>query len=293
MEARLGSLLQAVAHDAVQRLGNAAVGLGEVGRIPVQDRADRVGGGVGLEGPTPGQHLVQDRPEGKDVGARVGTLAADLLGGHVTERAQHDAGLGGRGQIRLARTDTLRLRQLREAEVQDLHPPVRCHEDVFGLQVPVRDPLLVRGGEPVGDLQRVPNCAPGGERAAGELRAQRFSLEQFRDDVRRAVLGSNVEDRQDVGMVERARGLRLRFEASQTLRVRGHRRGQHLDGHVALEPRVPRPVDLPHPSRAQRREDLVGAEPSSRRESQREKPTTGCDTLRPPHPPSGCGRRNR
>ena len=35
---------------------------------------------------------------------------------------------------------------------------------------------------------------------------------------------------------------------------------QHLDRDFAPQPRVPRPVDLPHPARAQRRDDLVGPE---------------------------------
>ena len=46
----------------------------------------------------------------------------------------------------------------------------------------------------------------------------------------------------------------------QPLRIRGQRLRQDLDRHLAREPRVPRPVDLPHPARAERRDDLVGTE---------------------------------
>ena len=35
---------------------------------------------------------------------------------------------------------------------------------------------------------------------------------------------------------------------------------QNLDGDRSLQPRVTRPVDLAHPARAERREDLVGTE---------------------------------
>ena len=60
--------------------------------------------------------------------------------------------------------------------------------------------------------------------------------------------------------------LRLALEALARPRATPTRRvGQHLDRHVALEPRVPRPVDLAHPARAERRDDLVGTEASSRR----------------------------
>ena len=57
--------------------------------------------------------------------------------------------------------------------------------------------------------------------------------------------------------------LRLALEALAELRVDGEMRRQHLDRDRALEPRVARPVDLAHPARADRRDDLVGAEPSA------------------------------
>ena len=47
---------------------------------------------------------------------------------------------------------------------------------------------------------------------------------------------------------------------AQAIGVLRERRRQHLDRHLAPEPRVLRPVDLAHPARAERREDLVGAE---------------------------------
>ena len=43
-------------------------------------------------------------------------------------------------------------RELREAEVEDLHVTILRHEHVLGLQVPVDDPLLVGRGEAARDL---------------------------------------------------------------------------------------------------------------------------------------------
>ncbi len=51
--------------------------------------------------------------------------------------------------------------------------------------------------------------------------------------------------------------------------VRRQRLRQHLDRHLARQARVPRPVHLPHPACTERRQDLVGAEPRSGRESHR------------------------
>ena len=69
----------------------------------------------------------------------------------------------------------------REAEVEDLDPPVGGEEDVLGLEVAVHDPGVVGGGEAVGDLggdlDRL--RAPGGARA----RAARRSVSPSRSSV--------------------------------------------------------------------------------------------------------------
>jgi len=78
---------------------------------------------------------------------------------------------------------------------------------------------------------------------------------------------SDVVDGGDVGMIERARRLGFLLEAPQTIRIRREGGEQHLDRDVALQPLIPRPVHLPHPARADGREDLVGAEAGTRREA--------------------------
>ena len=67
-------------------------------------------------------------------------------------------------------------------------------------------------------------------------------------------------------MRERRDGAGLALEPRQASRVAGERRGQDLDRDLAPEPRVPGAVDLAHPARAERGEDLVGAEVSARGE---------------------------
>ncbi len=142
------------------------------------------------------------------------------------------------------------VRQLGEAEVEDLHPAVVGDEDVLGLQVPVDDPLLVRGGEAVGDLERVVDRLALRELAAGEDRAQRLAFEELLDDVGRAVVLADVVDGGDVGVVEDAGGLRLLLEAAQAVGVGGEGGRQDLDRDVAAEARVLGAVDLPHAARA-------------------------------------------
>ena len=140
--------------------------------------------------------------------AGVGGLPSHLLGRHVAERSQHDARLraapspsaGSSGLPRLASL----LRQLRQAEVEDLDPAVPRDEEVLGLQVPVDDPLLVRGGQAVRDLQRVVDRLARRDASAGERRAQRLAFEQLLHDVGRALVGPDVVDGRDVGVVQDA-----------------------------------------------------------------------------------------
>ena len=103
----------------------------------------------------------------------------------------------------------------RKTEVQNLDAPVACEEHVLGLQIAVDDPLLVRCGEAVGDLDADLDRLARRHGAGCETLSKRFSFEQLRDRIRGAVVGADVVNRQDVRM--RQRGDRL-------LRVRTARR---------------------------------------------------------------------
>ena len=94
LEAVLAVLLQAVAHDVVERGRDVASRLRQLRRLLPHDRGDRVARRVALERLLAGEQLVQDRAEGEDVRAVVDRQAADLLGRHVAHRAHHRAGLG-------------------------------------------------------------------------------------------------------------------------------------------------------------------------------------------------------
>ena len=75
--------------------------------------------------------------------AVIGRLPADLLGRHVADRAEDHARLGAAASARRrpAAAVRSRLRQLRQAEVEDLDAPVRRDEDVLRLQIAVDDAL--------------------------------------------------------------------------------------------------------------------------------------------------------
>ena len=58
------------------------------------------------------------------------------------------------------------------------------------------------------------------------------------------LLTSNVVDRADVRVAERGDDARFALESRLTVGIPGHRGRQHLDGDIAPEPRVTRPVDV-------------------------------------------------
>ena len=77
---------------------------------------------------------------------------------------------------------------------------------------------------------------------------------------------TDVIDGEDVGVVQRGGRPRLLLEAPQPVGVGTQPGRQDFDRDVATEPRVARPIDLPHPARANERDDLVGAESNAGRE---------------------------
>ncbi len=149
---------------------------------------------------------------------------------------------------------------LRQAEVQELHPPVRRHEQVLGLHVTVHDPLRVRRLETVRRLGQEEEDLALRRGPPGQELPQRLALQQLRHDVRHALVRAHVEDGQDVRVTQSGDGTGLALEPLEPLRVAGHLLGQHLDRDLAPETRVPRPVDLAHPPGPELVEDLVRPE---------------------------------
>src|ERR1700693_363277 len=89
---------------------------------------------------------------------------------------------------------------------------------------------------------------------------ERLTFEQLHDEVLDAVLRAHVVNGADMRMRERRDRSCLAFESSLQVRAVREMGREDLDRHISSETRVLRFVDLPHPARAERREDLVGAE---------------------------------
>ena len=167
LETLLRRLLDAAPDDRVEGRRDVPPRRGELGRRLVQDRGHRVRGRVLLERPPARQQLVEDRPEREDVRAVIDGVAPHLLGGHVARRSHDGAGLGEIRDRHPAVSSGRHAGALGQAEVEDLDVVIRQDEHVVGFQVPMDDALLVRRGDPLGDLERIAEGLTLGNRRRG------------------------------------------------------------------------------------------------------------------------------
>ena len=103
--------------------------------------------------------------------------------------------------------------QLRQAEIEDLHPAIAGDKKILRLEVAMDDALLVRRRKSPCHLQPVVNRLADGKRATPQPLAQRLPFQQLGDHVKRAVPGSDVEDRKNVGMIQSPGRAGFLFEA--------------------------------------------------------------------------------
>jgi hypothetical protein len=217
------------------------------------------------------QALVEHAAEREHVGALVLRSRQHLLRAHVAGRARDRAGDRGRlvarrGSERRGAGVAGRLgeapRALGEAEVQDLDQSARPDHDVPGLQVAVDDAALVRDLERRRHLRCDLKRLVHGERRAREASAQRLALDALQHQHHRAARHLlQSMDGGDVRVVQARECQRLVAEAGERFRARRQPRRQHLERHLALEPRVAREPDLAHAAGAQLADDLVRPQP--------------------------------
>ena len=128
-------------------------------------------------------------------------------------------------------------------------------------------PFSWAAASPSATSRAMSSARRGEERAVRHGQPERLALEELADGEPEAALVADVEEREDVGMREGGDGLRLGREARERLGVAGQLLGQDLDRDLAVQPRVPRAVDLAHAAGAERGDDLVRAEPGSCRKT--------------------------
>lgn len=99
------------------------------------------------------------------------------------------------------------------------------------------------------------------DRAACDALGERFALDELHDQGSSGVEFLYAVNLGNMRMIQRSKRLRLTGESRNPIDVRRKCLGKDLEGDVPVETSVARPIDLAHPTGAERRRDLKDADP--------------------------------
>ena len=124
----------------------------------------------------------------------------------------------------------------------------------------MRDPACVRGADRIGEWHGNLQQPVERQAAARDQFRQRAAVDQLHGQEHSAVHVFNGMDGDDVRVVEGCDGTSLAFEALPALGIGRRLRREELEGDVALQLGVARPIHLPHATGSDERDDLVVSE---------------------------------
>ncbi len=148
------------------------------------------------------EQFVQHHGHGKQVGTPVDLLAHELLGAHVERRADE------RPLLRQCR-----IGHVSDAEVGQLDRRIPGHHDIGRLDIAVDHAVVMGASQGLADVRA--DCGSGFRREIAPVLdqvPQVAALEEFHCDIGDAFFLARVVDRNDIGMVQGARGARLAQE---------------------------------------------------------------------------------
>jgi hypothetical protein len=198
-----------------------------------------------MEGPNASRHLVENDTQREEVGTAVLQMAENLFRGEIGRSSEQISAAGGlRGKAG-------------NAEIAELHLMFGSYENIGGLHVAMNDIGAMGLAECGGEISRPHGDSRKRQRAGVERGFQRFALNVFHDEIRRAVLvGANIEKGHDVGMREATDN--LGFTEELLLEIAGAKtlkKGFYSDG--APDESVAGFIDTAGGARAEHLEDFV------------------------------------
>ena len=165
--------------------------------------------------------------------------------------------LGGQGR-RLGDFDVLARRApgLGKTEVEYFHAAIGRQLDVGRLEIPMNDALFVGRFERRGNLAADVERLVGRNRTSAQALLQSVAFGKFHDQKVRPFHLPDFVDGGDVGVIECRQDLRLTLETRQPFGVLCEGVRQDLDGDLAAQLGVFRPVHRSHPAFAEKAGDL-------------------------------------
>lgn len=168
----LGISFETSPHNPVERWSYRTARLVQIRGILLENGRRDLDGRLAVERSSAPQHFVQDDAEGEHIRPVIGRLPTQQFGRQITDRP-HDQvrrrpePLAGRDRVGAWWSC-----QLGEPEIDNLHPPIGRHQQVFRLEIAMHDPFGVGRCETARDLLRVVERLPLRQRAAIQLPTQ-------------------------------------------------------------------------------------------------------------------------
>ncbi len=190
--ATMGRLGQALQADRLQVARDLELELRWRHRLLLEDLDDGLHRRRPFERRPAGEHLVEDRSQGIDVGrgAHVLGLPSGLLGRDVAGRAQDLSGFGG----------SVLLQVFGQAEIRDLESTVPGEKDIRWLEVAMHDASLMRSVYRPGKRRGHRRGRPPKLRTAAQGGGETAPLQQLERNVRQAPDLTDVVDLDDIRM---------------------------------------------------------------------------------------------
>ena len=212
-----------------------------------------------IERAPPGQQLVRDTAERKNIASLIGLKTFGLLGRHISRRADNDA---RRRQID-GRLPAGVADKFCEAEVEYLHPAVGGQLDVGGLEIAMTDSPRMSGLERIKHLLEDRQRLLRRERTAAHPIGERVALDKFEDQIRDASGLFEVVDGRNVGVIDRCDRLGFAVKARETIGIVGVGFRQDFDRDLPFQLTVVSEEHFAHPARAEQGQDFVRTEASA------------------------------
>ena len=251
--------LQRAADDVLDVKRNRRIELRQRRRLLTEDLIEDDRQGVAAKRQGAGQHLVEHHAKGPEIDTLIDRIAAQLLGRHIRDRAEHHARRGDQN-VRLRqqiRFDRGRHVQLRQAEVEHLHQSAPRLNQVGALDVTVGDATAVRLVQRFGHLRGDVHGIGHRQRPSSHALRDQLAIDVLHGDEHRVLVFDQVVGDGDVRRLQERRGLRFAEEARPAVGVPAAIGRKELQRDLTPEPPVVGHVDFAHPARAKPWADLI------------------------------------
>ena len=197
-----------------------------------------------------GDHFVQNQAVGIQIRAAVRRLAFDLLGRHVTRRAQKRAGPG--------HPDRAFLERFRQPEIAHEDLVVLIHQEVLRLQIAMDHAFGVRSSQRFGDLLRkLQDALQRHLRIVANDVLQILAFDERHGNEAETADIAHVVDTQDVLMGNLAGENQLLLEALQRIRLADGSVAHDFDGYGAVQVFIVGLINSAHAALAEKSFDAV------------------------------------